>query len=284
MNPFEYLNNKKNLLVEAAKNELGKNGLWEICSVITEAINQGISELDLKMVSNFGDIKKDRANKIMPHAQKILIEYRENLQKNSGLSQDNVEIISRKSQDFGASNPHGSTQACAGEVVVVVGNKNINKTTPTTGDEYVGIVQLGYEYILSSGNTNLQNFGWVQGFLTTRFQEASVSHPNFSQSDLLSVWKIACDSAASKGASSANWYLKAWNGELNRYKKDTNYPKLVGPTRLERLMASTHIINRWDKKVLKVSELRLDNHKQLWDGYEMLEITEFDPYQEEALA
>jgi len=54
-----------------------------------------------------------------------------------------------------------------------------------------------------------------------------------------------------------------------------------GPTRLERLMASKYIQNTWDKQVLKVEDLRLDRHNQLWNRNEKLELTEYEPYEEE---
>lgn len=213
MNPFEYLNHKKNLLVEAAKTELGKNGLWEICSVITEAINQGISELDLKMVSNFGDIKKDRANKIMPHAQKILIEYRENLQKNSGLSQDNVEIISRKSQDFDASSPHGSIK-----------DKSKIERSPH-GEEK--------ENIVSSGNSAKKPR--AKSKLTEAPDDLPISEQmqqwadknGFTQEEILQEVPNFLDHHRSKGNQFLCWEsaLKPWM----RNSKKFQGPKLVKP-------------------------------------------------------
>ena len=87
-----------------ASSELGKAGAFEIMEVVNEAIFQMVTELDLKMVSKWASVRRDRAEKLLPFAQNILRE----TMKIYGKSTDNDKLfgdVSRKSIDSDASNP-----------------------------------------------------------------------------------------------------------------------------------------------------------------------------------
>lgn len=102
-----------------AKKEIGEAGLFQIVCLIEEAEIQNIWDLDSDLISGWIGVKKDRAAKILPFAQKILSKCYENLSemyekssknllKISQKSTENLSEISSKSEDFTPSNPCGS--------------------------------------------------------------------------------------------------------------------------------------------------------------------------------
>lgn len=92
-----------------AKAALGDAGVWQIACLINEAHQQDVWELDVETIIGWIKVKRDRANKILPFAQKIFEESSEIFGKTSKISSKSQENLS-KSKDFTPSNPHGSTR------------------------------------------------------------------------------------------------------------------------------------------------------------------------------
>jgi len=101
----------------AAIEAVGDNGAFQIMKVISEALGLGCIEIDVQMVSRWAGVKKDRAQRLLLHAQAILDASQEIPQKTVGNLKkstknleeisENVTEISENLLDFDTSNPGG---------------------------------------------------------------------------------------------------------------------------------------------------------------------------------
>jgi hypothetical protein len=92
---FKCLDPQSPVMMQASR-AVGKHGVWECVMAVAEAMEQEVDTLDVEMVSSWGSVKRDRAEKLLPHAQKILSETLKICRK----SFRNVPQISENLPDF----------------------------------------------------------------------------------------------------------------------------------------------------------------------------------------
>jgi hypothetical protein len=92
---------------------LGKSGAFEVLLVLEEAYGQETVQLDVEQVSNWASVKRDRAERLLPYAQKALDFSRKISRKSPGnlkKSPGNLKKSPENLVDFTPSNPRGSTR------------------------------------------------------------------------------------------------------------------------------------------------------------------------------
>lgn len=227
MRYFRFLNPKSKALIEA-KTILGDAGLWQIACLAAEAQEQDIWELDVQTIVGWIKVKRDRAERILPFAQKILDETQEMLGKSkkiSGKSQkisENTEQIVSKSEDFTPSNPHGSTRDLE---IIDHTNREETHIQKCASEECEKFIDQARKYAFDSGNVNMQNFSWLDGYLTKQFTEIRSSRPEIPAEAVLKVWQECCDDASAKSVSAAKWYRTVFETRIESW--TVTGPRLV---------------------------------------------------------
>jgi hypothetical protein len=112
---------------------------------------------------------------------------------------------------------------------------------------------IAYAQAVARNSLTNQNIGWVAPYVEVAFPEQKKVNPNIDDEGILHCWREAYDAAESK--SKGDKYLKATF--LNKVKewKPQAVPKLklVGPSKMEKLLQAKVIRNIWDNTVVEMA-------------------------------
>lgn len=81
--------------------------------------------------------------------------------------------------------------------------------------------QAGNTYAIGSGNVNMQNYAWVDGYLSNQYIEIRNSKPNIPAEAVLKVWQQCCDDASAKAVSHPKWYRTTFENRIDEWKPGT---------------------------------------------------------------
>lgn len=90
-------------------------------------------------------------------------------------------------------------------------------------DEVLEFAKKGLDVAVTSGNPNIQNWAWVEGYLTLKAREFLSAKPELPISEILRLWQACCTLASSKTVSSAKWYQTVFESEVSKW-----HPKAKG--------------------------------------------------------
>ncbi len=132
-------------------------------------------------------------------------------------------------------------------------------------EKFSTFVETGYQYLFGSGNPNIQNVGWVKGYLQNQFVTLQNQRPDLSPEQILSCWRETVDVASSKGTANPKWFYTTFERKIQGFTPTSNPPSIsqntVQPIKdtseRDRLLASPYICRTYDKDdVIPTSECR----------------------------
>lgn len=67
---------------------------------------------------------------------------------------------------------------------------------------------------LKAGNPNMNQSGWIEGYLTDQLDEIRNSRPEIPAEAILKIWQECCDDASVKGVRAVKWYRTAFENRV----------------------------------------------------------------------
>lgn len=209
--------------IEALVSECGDESYLYLSRLLKRFLDIGSFTVDVETIKKTCHLNKRKAKRLLPHLKQALLKSVEVLEKNSQtfakhlekfgesfdkLLQNNSETLVKLSESFGkldTSNPHGSTREESSNKL-----SNNKQASMPMREEYK-------KYLIQSGNTNLQNIGWVEGFINRCITEIRRVRQDLTDADMYSCWCETCDKASEKGITAPKWFETTFMGVMQNF-------------------------------------------------------------------
>jgi len=116
--------------------------------------------------------------------------------------------------------------------------------------------------MLKSANPNMQNIGWVRGYVSLTAEKFLQRRKDCRDADVMAVWRDVCFDCSAKAAGSANYYKKVFEARLEQYRPGvtkTKAPVEVKPYH-ERVLAARRVRDKQSGREYAGSDLRVPEY------------------------
>lgn len=123
-----------------------------------------------------------------------------------------------------------------------------------------------HQYAIRSGNPNLQNVGWVKGYLSIQWEQAQKQTPAMAKTEFKQAWFDTIDLASSKGMGSAAWLKKVFENKLATPTTLSPVSRLEQPLRLttearDQLLSFSKVRHKITNDIFQTDALKIDDSR-----------------------